>query len=350
MNWRNDAYSLEHMHKKWLLQFIYNENLRVKMLQRRNRDSINSDELIDVPFSSSLGNKKLTRYELYLEAADLNLELSKTYRLIALCMDKAVLNNGETLTNKELIIKSLMCDKTNSSSYISLGAIISGIDETIDLFEETLTEKDLYLKSIYYDSNNIDGYNNLACLMNKRELIKIPNCNSLFSIRDLYLESIHRSPHSAASYFNLALKIGPTEIVVLRNGRSLNKQMLYLEALHRDTTDAILYNNLAATITKEQNKIKLFSGEVVSERELYVRALTLEKENKDPWHNLLEVMDDKEQIEINNCIYICNKSDPSNKTLTILEDVEGSTHILRNILTTKLDDYNIRCMSHLFLH
>ncbi|EFA84361.1 hypothetical protein PPL_03439 [Heterostelium album PN500] len=78
--------------------------------------------------------------------------------------ERITLNNGQPMTRKQLYLKSIELDPTDSDSYYNLGRICESI---ILNNGQSMTKQQLYLKAIELDPTNSTLYKNLAMMDTK---------------------------------------------------------------------------------------------------------------------------------------------------------------------------------------
>ena len=196
---------------------------------------------------------------------------------IARCLDDETneewMYKESSLSSLQLCLEALRCDAHCGVAYCLLGYLFEQADlSTIELQDgRTLTERQLYLESIQNDPQYFLAYSNLAVCLSPDEDIVLPDGRTL-NKPQLYLEALRCGSKSALVYSNLGACLVVDETVELHDGRVLSERQLYLEALHYNSQYSPAFWNLGMCLSANETVV-LHDGRTFSGHQLYLEAI-----------------------------------------------------------------------------
>ncbi|KAN0012367.1 hypothetical protein ACTFIU_007666 [Dictyostelium citrinum] len=227
-----------------------------------------------------------------------------------------LLNDKVVYTKKDLYLKSIQLEKDNPNTYLNLSLILlhnesvtmlpelneNGIpinkknNDDNNISEIKLSKKELLIKTIQLDPSNSKAYINLADEIDSTEIITILRCDDQqqqlvpFTKIDLYVFSIHVFAKNAIAYYNLALNL-PTykQSITLLNGKTMTTRQLLIKAISINNKFADAYHLLAKLLNHDEqiqilirncnSKPPVGTLESFGKKDLLIKAIKL---NPDP--------------------------------------------------------------------
>ncbi|KAM9958150.1 hypothetical protein ACTFIW_013130 [Dictyostelium discoideum] len=227
-----------------------------------------------------------TKKDLFLKSIQLEKDNPNTYLNLSLIL----LHNESVTMLNELNENSLKLNNTPTST--SNTTTTTTTNTTSEL---KLSKKELLIKTIQLDPSNSKAYINLADEIDSTEIItilrEVDQKLVPFTKIDLYIFSIHVFAKNAIAYYNLSLNLTATykQSVTLLNGKIMTTRQLLIKAISINNKFADAYHLLAKILDHDEqiqilirnstSKPPIGTLESFGKKDLLIKAIKL---NPDP--------------------------------------------------------------------
>jgi tetratricopeptide (TPR) repeat protein len=230
----------------------------------------------------------VTKRGLYIKS--LNMEPDDVcYVKLALTLDKLTdvieINESQKLTKFELFLEAIELNPENALNYfqlaLSLPTAATGTEDLNEMVtlkdkEKTYTKLELFLKAIELDPSLWEAYYQIAHRIPTKEGSVVTRAGKRIHQLKYYLQTLHLNPDHALSYFEVGKLVKKGKDVKFRDQTVWSRQDLFVKSLSLDPSIAMAYYSLGLTMQQLYDTVTLntAAGELVyTQCDLYLIAL-----------------------------------------------------------------------------
>jgi len=168
----------------------------------------------------------MTKRQLYLKAIHFDASNAKAYGNLGTTLaskERVTLLNGQVMDERALHLQAISLsargDLQTSTHYSNLATTLEGCMDTVllpDGFKKN--RKELFLKAIELDSSNSTAYSNLGTLLKNNELVHVSK-NKAMGEKNLYMTAIELDRSNVQAWKNLSKAVGKFGLVQFPDGK-----------------------------------------------------------------------------------------------------------------------------------